>query len=512
MGAAVAPEAKARPASKVVPSKPRLHTCPACKRTRVTLVRRGVCAGCYERLFNPRERHTLATCVDCGRTRWAYYRRRLCPACYEQRRRRRFTCLGCERELEAPASFAAMRLCPRCYTARKTTVFACPACGVTAVTRPQHGVCRRCYEQRRVHVATCRVCGQTRKTEFTGGVCRACRSQEESRREGVRPAAPAAPPEVLEARLLAQLAPLRRAWVREFLATGYRRMQTKTRTRFLHVLGRFDGYLSDETPVGGGQWSLVTVDHVHVYLASCGRLRLQETVTFFRWVRTRRDGPALANAIARRNHAKRIRVLPVETVLAWYQRWTASAAAPTAGNPEPSPDVRPPRETPAQEGHRLAQALAGLLVLVHCFSAGELRTLRVADVLAPDRVRTGNGRGGKRALQLAPPAAAALERYLAWRAVAYGGPSTYLFVTRASRLHDRPPAASWFHENLLGETPPASLRQSAIQQLVQALGCDGLELAACTRRGLQTVQDYLKIFGHPAPPPTPPPTRPPLNG
>jgi hypothetical protein len=112
-------------------------------------------------------------------------------------------------------------------------------------------------------------------------------------------------------------------------------------------------------------------------------------------------------------------------------------------------------------------------------------------------------RRSKRVVPLAPPAVPAViafERYLARRALAYGGPSTYLFVTRVSRLHDRPPSASWFHENLLGETPPERLRQSAIQQLVQALGCDGLELAACTRRGLQTVQGYAKLFGRPAAP------------
>lgn len=185
--------------------------------------------------------------------------------------------------------------------------------------------------------------------------------------------------------------------------------------------------------------------------------------------------------------------------MTWYRRWTSSTAASATGSSDTNarPEAHPPRETPAQEGHRLAQALAGLLVLVHCFSAQELRTLQVADVLAPNRLQAGTGRGGKRVVQLAPPVADALARYLAWRAVAYGGPSTYLFVTWASRLHDRPPAASWFHENLLGETPPASLRQSAILQLVQALGCDGLELAACTRRGLQTVQGYLREFGAP---------------
>jgi hypothetical protein len=36
----------------------------------------------------------------------------------------------------------------------------------------------------------------------------------------------------------------------------------------------------------------------------------------------------------------------------------------------------------------------------------------------------------------------------------------------------------WFTEDLLDGVAIHSLRQSAIQQLVQALGCDGLQVAA----------------------------------
>ena len=84
-------------------------------------------------------------------------------------------------------------------------------------------------------------------------------------------------------------------------------------------------------------------------------------------------------------------------------------------------------------------------MLVHCFSAEELRTLRVEETLTPGRLRARTTRGGKREVQLAPPVTDALARYVAWRPVAYGGPATYRFVTRANRLHDRPPSASWFH-------------------------------------------------------------------
>jgi hypothetical protein len=53
-------------------------------------------------------------------------------------------------------------------------------------------------------------------------------------------------------------------------------------------------------------------------------------------------------------------------------------------------------------------------------------------------------------------------------------------------------------ENLLG-VPVADLRQSAIQRLIQALGCDGLQLAAHTNLSIPTIQGYLKLFGQPAP-------------
>jgi hypothetical protein len=71
-------------------------------------------------------------------------------------------------------------------------------------------------------------------------------------------------------------------------------------------------------------------------------------------------------------------------------------------------------------------------------------------------------------------------------------------VSKGSQLHDRPVSNVWFAECLLG-VPVASLRQSAIQQLVRGLGCDGLQLAAYTGLGIQAVQGYLKLFGQPAP-------------
>src|SRR6266545_8075562 len=148
-----------------MPAKPRQFTCPDCSRTRLTQVRRNLCFSCYERQ-RPRERKTLDTCESCERTRLAYYRRGLCPACYEQLRRRIFECGVCEREVEAPGSFAVMATCPRCWSRRRIIDrFFCLGCGETKRTRPTNGVCRACYQQNQMRAATCRVCGQTRKTE-----------------------------------------------------------------------------------------------------------------------------------------------------------------------------------------------------------------------------------------------------------------------------------------------------------------------------------------------------------
>jgi integrase len=156
-------------------------------------------------------------------------------------------------------------------------------------------------------------------------------------------------------------------------------------------------------------------------------------------------------------------------VAAYYRRWTAADAHPPA-------------------------ALVGPLAMVHCLRNGEIRHLRVADVLGPGRLRVGD-----RVVELAAPVADALARYLAWRARTYGGPSAYLLVSRASRLHDRPVSNVWFAENLLG-IPVASLRQTATQQLTQVVGCDGLQVAAHTDLSLGAVGTYVRAFGRPLPP------------
>jgi hypothetical protein len=54
-------------------------------------------------------------------------------------------------------------------------------------------------------------------------------------------------------------------------------------------------------------------------------------------------------------------------------------------------------------------------------------------------------------------------------------------------------------ENLLG-IAVASLRQTAIQQLILVVGCDGLHVAAHTDLSLGAVGTYVRAFGRRLPP------------
>jgi len=233
----------------------------------------------------------------------------------------------------------------------------------------------------------------------------------------------------------------------------------------LRALGHFDRYLIEGTGVAGGQWTLVTPEHVQAYLVHRGRLRLEIAKQFFRWLRSRKvTDHNLARALPRRARSPRLCVLTTDQVLACYRRWTSAEDDPR-------------------------QSIVGLLALVHCLRSGEIRHMHLNDVLTFDRVRVGEG-----IVELAPPVADALARYIAWRHEMYGGRSSYLLVSRGSRLYDRPVSPAWFSENLLAGISVASLRQSAIQRLVQALGQDGLQVAAYPRLSLGAAGNYMRIF------------------
>jgi integrase len=180
-------------------------------------------------------------------------------------------------------------------------------------------------------------------------------------------------------------------------------------------------------------------------------------------------GWPIARALPKPSKPLRLRLLTAEQVAERYRRWTAGGAHPP-------------------------EALVGLLALVHCLRSGELRTLALSSVVGRDRLRVGS-----RIVHLAEPVAEALARYLTWRAERYAGPSTYLLVSRASRLHDRPVSRCWLQENVLGGITVASLRQTAIQHLIQGSGCDGLQLASYARLSLDAVGVYMRAFDAPAP-------------
>lgn len=266
--------------------------------------------------------------------------------------------------------------------------------------------------------------------------------------------------------MVARFSPLRRAWIREFLDTAYLRRAASTRANLLRSLARFDAFLSAESDVGAGQWSLATVEHVDAYLSKGSRFSLQPGRMFFRWMRRRKGGVRpLHGALPRPPRLFRPRVLPLDEARRLYTRWTSSDAPAT-------------------------EAIVGLLGLVHCLRPGEIRQLLMADVLPDGRIRVGGS-----VIDLTLPVAAALERYLRWRAEWYDGPSRYLVVSRASRLHDRPVSANWFTIDLLPGVSVAALRQTAIQRLIQGTESDGLQLAAYTRLSLDASSVYLRAFG-----------------
>jgi len=106
--------------------------------------------------------------------------------------------------------------------------------------------------------------------------------------------------------------------------------------------------------------------------------------------------------------------------------------------------------------------LTGLLVLVHCLRPLELRHLRISDVRLPDELDV-----GPRCIKLAPPVVAALDRFLAWRAESYTGPSRYLLISAAGRVRDQPIGKQTLSGPTFLGTSPTGLRQTAIRCLVQ---------------------------------------------
>jgi hypothetical protein len=443
----------------------RVFSCPGCAETRLTQVLRGLCSRCHAL-----ESKRLFTCPVCRETRMTRILREMCERCYDhrpQRSRRQRTklasCLHCHKSRRAQF---ARGLCPTCYLhwLGREPVF-CPGCRQTKRDFLTRGLCQPCYRRSLLRLQTCTSCAQTRRTQFGAidGICSACRSLQAARGAGTAAKQPI-PQDQRERGLLTQIAPLRRLWVINFMAEAWPAHSPKTRGGCMGQLVQFDRFLTLQTRVETGQWSLVSGDHVSSFLAQHGRFALTQTRAFFIWIAARKRSRRLDSFIPWRKSQFRTRLTPHAAVLERYRYWTSTEAHPQ-------------------------QALAGLLVLVHCLRSFELRRLKVGDVRPPDELELGG-----RHIKLAPPVIAALARYEAWRSDTYSGPSDYLLVSAAGRVSDRPISKQTLSRPTFLGTSPSGLRQTAIRCLVQ-LGADGLELAAHTRLQLDAVQEYQFAFG-----------------
>src|SRR6266849_6590249 len=375
----------------------RVFSCPGCGQTRLTLVLRDLCSRCHAR-----QSKRLFTCPVCGESRMTRILREMCERCYDHRpersRRHRTkvaSCLHCHKTRRAQF---VRGLCPTCYLhwLGREPVF-CPACRQTKRDFLTRGLCAPCYRRSLLRLQTCTNCAQTRRTQFGAidGICSACRRLLAARGAGTAPKQPI-PQEQRERGRLTQMAPLRRLWVIDFIAEAWPAHSPKTRAGCLGQLVQFDRFLTRQTRVETGQWSLVSGDHVSSFLAQHGRFALTQARAFFIWIAVRKRMRRLDSFIPWCRSQFRTHLTPYVAVLERYRYWTSRDAHPQ-------------------------QALTSLLVLVHCLRSLELQRLKVGDVRPPDQLELGG-----RHIKLALPVVAALDRYLTWRSDNYRGPSNYL--------------------------------------------------------------------------------------
>jgi hypothetical protein len=356
----------------------RVFTCPACAETRFTKVLRGLCSRCYSG-----QAKQLFTCPVCRETRMTRILLEMCERCYERRpprsRRQRTKvaiCLNCHKTRRAQF---ARGFCPTCYRhwlGREPV--RCPGCGQMKTDFLTRGLCQPCYRRSLLRLQTCTRCAQTRRTRFgiVDGICSACRRLQSARAAGT-PAKQPIPQDQRERGFLTQITPLRRQWVSDFLAKLWPAHSPKTRAGFLGQLVEFDQFLTQQTGVETGQWSLVSGDDVTVFLAQRGRYALTQTRAFFSWIAVRKRIRCLDSFIPWRRSQFRTRLTPYADVLERYRYWA-------------SPNAHP------------QQALTGLLILVHCLRTRELLRLTISDVRPPDELELG-GRRVKLAPRSSPP-------------------------------------------------------------------------------------------------------------
>lgn len=316
-------------------------TCPACTQTKETVVRKGLCNACAQRL----EKHVF-TCPGCAQIRLTKVLGGLCSRCHARQNKRLFTCPVC---CETRTTRVLQQMCERCYEHQpqrarrhKTKVETCLNCGVTrraqfargpcprcyrhwlgrepvrclgcGQVKPDfltRGLCQPCYRRSLLRLQTCTRCGQTRRTRFgvVDGICSACRRLQSARAAGT-PVKQPIPQEQREQALLSQIAPLRRTWVKDFLAEAWPAHSPKTRAGCLGQLVEFDEFLTEQTRVETGQWSLVSGDHITEYLAQQSRYALTQTRAFFIWIAARKRMERLDSFIPWRKSHFRTHLTP----------------------------------------------------------------------------------------------------------------------------------------------------------------------------------------------------------
>jgi hypothetical protein len=91
-------------------NKKYMFTCPACTQTKDTVVCKGLCSGCAQRLAK-----RVFTCPGCAETRLTKVMRGLCSRCYADQTKRLFMCPVCR---ETRMTHILLEMCERCYEHR----------------------------------------------------------------------------------------------------------------------------------------------------------------------------------------------------------------------------------------------------------------------------------------------------------------------------------------------------------------------------------------------------------
>jgi hypothetical protein len=87
----------------------------------------------------------LFTCPACAQTKETVVCKGLCSACTQRMAKRVFSCPGCA---ETRLTQVLRGLCSRCHALESKRLFTCPVCQETRMTRILREMCERCYDHR----------------------------------------------------------------------------------------------------------------------------------------------------------------------------------------------------------------------------------------------------------------------------------------------------------------------------------------------------------------------------